>query len=135
MFPNDGITRCYFAHAVTSEAQGMAFLDAVQQLGIAAVRDQDIQVGAGKGTAGGEVIFRLNEGLANQVFPDAPAGMVGSMMQASIPVLWEVPGEREESGGWVLYMDGHVQWQPCPGPFPMTEAFVTRIRGVLGLAN
>lgn len=135
LYPNDGITRCYFAHAVTSEAQGMAFLDAVQQLGIAAVRDQDIQVGAGKGTAGGEVIFRLNEGLANQVFPDAPAGMVGSMMQASIPVLWEVPGEREESGGWVLYMDGHVQWQPYPGPFPMTEAFVTRIRGVLGLAN
>ncbi len=133
LFPNDGIARCYFAHALTSEAQGLAFLDAVQQLGIEAVRDQDIQVGAGKGTAGGDVILRLQEGIENRLLPELPQHAGAAAVQPIIPVLWEVPGEREESGGWVLYMDGHVQWQPYPGPFPMTEAFVTRVRAVMGL--
>ena len=133
LFPNDGIARCYFAHALTSEAQGLAFLDAVQQLGIEAVRDQDIQVGAGKGTAGGDVILRLQEGIENRLLPELPQHVGPLAVQPIIPVMWEVPGEREESGGWVLYMDGHVQWQPYPGPFPMTEAFVTRVRGIMGL--
>ena len=133
LFPDNGVSHCYFAHALTNETQGMAFLDAVQQLGIEAVRDTDIQVGAGKGSAGGDTILRLSESLPQQLFPDQPAAQ--PLAQANVPILWEVPGEREESGGWVLYMDGHVQWQPYPGPFPMTEQFVTRLRGIMGLPN
>ncbi len=131
LFPDNGVSHCYFAHALTNETQGLAFLNAVQQLGIEAVRDQDIQVGAGNGSAGGDTILRLNEGLGQQLFADQPS--VQALLQSQVPILWEVPGEREESGGWVLYMDGHVQWQPYPGPFPMTEAFVTRLRGMMGL--
>lgn len=97
------------------------------------MRDQDIQVGAGKGTAGGDVILRLQEGIENRLLPELPQHVGPLAVQPIIPVMWEVPGEREESGGWVLYMDGHVQWQPYPGPFPMTEAFVTRVRGIMGL--
>ncbi|MFO7974388.1 MAG: carboxypeptidase regulatory-like domain-containing protein, partial [Candidatus Hydrogenedentota bacterium] len=133
LFPDNGVSHCYFAHALTSETQGLAFLDAVQQLGIEAVRDTDIQVGAGNGSAGGDTILRLSESLPQQLFPDQPAAQ--ALAQANVPILWEVPGEREESGGWVLYMDGHVQWQPYPGPFPMTEQFVTRIRRIMGLPN
>jgi len=28
-------------------------------------------------------------------------------------------------------MDGHVEWKPYPGEFPMTEAFITRLRGLM----
>jgi hypothetical protein len=131
LFPANGVSHCYFAHALTNETQGLAFLNAVQQLGIEAVRDTDIQVSPGNGSAGGDTILRLNEGLGQQLFPDQPAAQ--PLAQANVPILWEVPGDREESGGWVLYMDGHVQWQPYPGPFPMTEAFVSRLRGMMGL--
>ena len=131
LFPENGVSHCYFAHALTNETQGLAFLDAVQQLGIAAVRDQDIQVGEGNGSAGGDTILRLNESLGQQLFADQPAAQ--ALMQSSIPILWEVPGEREQSGGWTLFMDGHVEWMPYPGPFPMTERFITRLRGMMGL--
>ncbi len=135
MNTQEGVTRCYFAHALTGEAAGLAFLDALQQLGIEAIRDQDIQVGPGKGSAGSDVILRLHEGFESRLLTDVPPNVSGYLVQAATPVLWEVPGGREESGGWVMYMDGRVEWAPYPGPFPMTEAFVTRTRDVLGLGR
>ncbi|HOF38815.1 MAG TPA: carboxypeptidase regulatory-like domain-containing protein [Candidatus Hydrogenedentes bacterium] len=135
MNTQEGVTRCYFAHALTGEAAGLAFLDALQQLGIEAIRDQDIQVGPGKGSAGGDVILRLHEGFESRLLTEVPPNVSGYLVQAATPVLWEVPGGREESGGWVMYMDGRVEWVPYPGPFPMTEAFVTRTRDVLGLGR
>lgn len=102
----------------------MAFLNTYEQLGAAGVADVDLGVGAGAGTLGGETLYRLRESL--------PATDVA---QSELPVVWELPGTREANGGLVLYMDGHAEWVEYPGKFPMTEAFVTRVRALRGIAG
>ena len=47
-----------------------------------------------------------------------------------IPILWEMPKAEGGSGGWVLYFDGHAEWVPFPGKFPMVEPFIERIRSL-----
>ena len=76
-------------------------------------------MGEGAGTFGAERLVRLSEGTA------LPEGVT----KTDIPTLWEVPTEAEP-GGWVLYMDGHVEWVDYPGKFPMTERFVRGLAAV-----
>ncbi|MFA6240489.1 MAG: H-X9-DG-CTERM domain-containing protein [Candidatus Hydrogenedentales bacterium] len=47
----------------------------------------------------------------------------------SIPVLIERP-DLHGNGGHVLYMDGHVEFVPYPGPFPMTRDFIEGLRSL-----
>jgi anti-sigma factor RsiW len=127
----DGTASCYLGYAVISEEAGLAFLDAYETLGPEAIRNQDIQVQAGSGSAGSDVIYQLREGVEKVFCPEAAQLMYGG--QSDIPVMWEVPGDRDQLGGFVLFMDGHVEWVSYPGPFPMTERFVTRLRSAMGL--
>lgn len=54
----------------------------------------------------------------------------GSMVaQAIIPILIERP-DLHGDGGHVLFMDGHVEFVPFPGPFPMTEKFIDGLRSL-----
>lgn len=92
----------------------MAFLDAYTQLGPEAIREGDLLVAEGLGSFGGDTIYRLSEGLS-------------PVDQSIVPTMWELPGPGRETGGLVLYMDGHVEWVPYPGKFPMSEAFVARM--------
>lgn len=56
--------------------------------------------------------------------PGAPA-----KLQSEIPVMVERP-ELHGDGGHVLYMDGHVDFVPYPGPFPMTVTFIDGLRSL-----
>jgi prepilin-type processing-associated H-X9-DG protein len=47
--------------------------------------------------------------------------------ETDFPVLIERP-ERHGDGGHVLYMDGHVEFVPYPGKFPMTPKFIEGLR-------
>ena len=113
----------YFGYVLDSEEVALSLLDAYEELGPEALYDSDLDVGAGLGTGGGDIIYRLSENLGDTM--DAQG--IAAPMQSEIPILWELPGTREEGGGWVLYMDGHTQWKTYPGDFPMTETFVQRI--------
>ncbi len=113
------IKTCYLGYLVDSEETALAFLDAYAELGPEAIYGADILVGAGRGTLGGDTIYRLS--LSGQ------SELREGLSQATIPVLWEEPGPGRETGGWVLYMDGHAEWKPYPGEFPMTEAFMSRL--------
>ncbi len=104
----------YLGHMVDGEEAAMTFLDAYDDLGPEAVRDSDLLVAEGLGTSGGDTIYRLSEEI--------------SVLQSTMPTMWKLPGAGRETGGWVLYMDGHVEWIEYPGRFPMTETFVTRMR-------
>jgi len=44
-----------------------------------------------------------------------------------IPLLIERP-ELHGDGGHVMYLDGHVEFIPYPGKFPMTEEFISSLR-------
>lgn len=47
----------------------------------------------------------------------------------NFPVLIERP-ELHGDGGHVLYMDGHVEFVPYPGEFPMTPRFIEGLRSL-----
>jgi len=42
-------------------------------------------------------------------------------------VMWEWPTNHGGAGN-VLYLDGHVEFVPYPGKFPMTEKFINELR-------
>ncbi|GMV93129.1 MAG: hypothetical protein AMXMBFR82_29070 [Candidatus Hydrogenedentota bacterium] len=85
-----------------------------------AVVSEDIDVGAGLGTAGGENVLHLREGVERFMITDInnPAG--SSKAQSEIFTMWDrlsanvadfnhVPG-----GANILYMDGHVEFIRYP---------------------
>lgn len=51
------------------------------------------------------------------------------MIQSHSPIIIERP-ELHGDGGHVLFMDGHVEFVPYPGPFPMTEKFIDGLRSL-----
>ncbi len=95
-----------------------------------AASDEDFEVSstyAGTQTGGGDVIFRLRQGIERFLITDInnPAG--SAKASTEIPVVWDhistntkdyahIPG-----GGNVLYLDGHVKFLRYPAEeFPMT---------------
>jgi len=114
------VKMCYLGYLVDDEASALAFLDAYAELGPEAIYGEDLQVAPGQGSFAGDTIFRLSEDFE----------WAEEVSQATIPTLWELPGPSREDGGWVLYMDGHVEWTPYPGDFPMTEAVARRIEAL-----
>lgn len=51
------------------------------------------------------------------------------MARSMVPLMFERP-ERHGDGGHVLYMDGHLEFVPYPGKFPMTPAFIDGLRSL-----
>ena len=76
-------------------------------------------------------IRHLREGVERYfgTHVNSPSG--SEIYQSALPVVWEMPDRREVPGGWALYMDGHVEWLSYPGEFPMTRAFITRLRRLM----
>jgi prepilin-type processing-associated H-X9-DG protein len=69
----------------------------------------------------------------------APELVIGNpvgndIAKARIPVMIERP-ELHGNGGHVLYMDGHVEFVPYPGKFPMVPSFVEGLRSLDALEN
>ncbi len=102
------------------------------------VADQDVEVSAGVGNAGGSTIYRLREGIERFMITDINNPAAGALAQSSVWVMCDgvstvassfshVPG-----GGNVLYMDGHVGFlryskdgpAPINGPFAEVVGFI-----------
>lgn len=50
---------------------------------------------------------------------------------ANTPVFVERPGHyRGYSGGFVAYLDGHIEYQDYPGPFPMSTGFIGVLQAI-----
>ena len=80
-----------------------------------------------------EGFIRLREGVERFMITDINNPGGSAEVQSTIPVMWDWPDNHQQGwGGNVLYMDGHVEWQPYPGEFPMTE---TCINTLAALAN
>ncbi len=85
-------------------------------------------------TSYGNSFLRLYDsvGLVLEDPNDGPFG-TGCVGGHAIPVAIEWPDNHEGlSGGNVLYLDGHVEWKPYPGEFPMTEATITALSELAG---
>ncbi len=112
----------YLGYVVTNEEEMAAYADAYRQsisegLGF----DEDLEVPAGTGNAGGDKIYRLREGVERILITDIFNPPSGSFGQAETPVLIERVDNHVPGGGNVLFMDGHVEFMHYPGQWPMTE--------------
>ncbi|MCC6144828.1 MAG: DUF1559 domain-containing protein [Candidatus Hydrogenedentes bacterium] len=90
--------------------------------------------GTARGTAGGDHVMRLREGVERFLITDINNPESGARAQSNVPVMWDTFGSSEftdsgaavavfnhTAGGCnVLYMDGHVQFITYPGAFPVS---------------
>jgi prepilin-type processing-associated H-X9-DG protein len=115
----------YLGFTLPDEQTAVAFLEAYR-----ALADPQRPVDLGETvTAAGVQIPRLREGVERLLVanPDDPAEAAAAM--ARIPILIERPG-LHEGGSNVLFLDGRVEFMPYPGPYPMTEAVITRLQAL-----
>lgn len=115
----------YLGYAVMSDAEMAAFAEAYGARVAAGLRfDEDLEVDAGTGTAGGGVLYRLREGIARVAASDPQSLLDAAVAKSQIPVLIERTDNHLPPGGNVLFMDGHVEFIRYPGKWPMTEETV-----------
>jgi prepilin-type processing-associated H-X9-DG protein len=123
----------YLGHAVANDAEVLSFAqayrDAVEK-GLPLSGDFDVAVGTGSG--GGNQILRLKEGIERYYVTDINNPAVVGLNQSRIAAIIERPGHHKQGGGHVLFMDGHVEFIPYPGKWPMTP---TTIATLLELAD
>ena len=120
----------YLGYACAAEAEGLALIKAYQN-GLAKGEDfmAHLPVNDGEGSYGTAILLKLRRGLAR---PMAELGIEKEVRIASrefTPMIIEDPVEDGDNpGGWVVYLNYKMEYLPYPGPFPMTEAFITALR-------
>jgi prepilin-type N-terminal cleavage/methylation domain-containing protein/prepilin-type processing-associated H-X9-DG protein len=89
-----------------------------------------------RGSAGGNTIYRLKEGVERFFITDINSPASSAMAQTELPIMWDRLDQEHEDqiymahapgGGNVLYMDGHVGFVRYPSEHPMTV-----LHGILG---
>ncbi len=69
--------------------------------------------------------------LRLHVLNDPNNGSSPNSDSAKTPVFVERPGHyRGYSGGWVAYLDGHIEYHDYPGPFPMSVGFIRILQAI-----
>ncbi|MCP4642343.1 MAG: hypothetical protein GY851_17995 [bacterium] len=119
----------YLGYAVTSETEGLALLGAVRErVARGLPLTEDIPAPAGQGTWKGDTFLRL---CTAEAIPPGSAIQDEGMWErvaTVIPLIVEDPGNYDKPGGWVVYLDRQSMFVPFPGPFPMTEEFISQLR-------
>jgi hypothetical protein len=117
----------YSGHILLDEESGLAWLDAYEEIGPEAMQEGGpVTVELGDETT---TISRLREGAEREL---GGTQREHGASQAEIPILWQMPagtGDEPELL-WVTFMDGHVEQREYPGEFPLTAAFIERVRTI-----
>ncbi len=76
---------------------------------------------AGSGTGGGDLIYRMREGIERFLITDINNPAASSKAQSELPLMWDVICDEAHhfnhvpGGSNVLFMDGHVEFVRWPG--------------------
>ena len=125
----------YLGYVLRRDREVLAFAKAYRER-VAAGKsfDEDLKVAPGEGNCDTDTLYQLREEIG-RILTNTPTfdeSLERSLM-AEIPVMIErIENNHDPKGGHVLYMDGHVEFIPYPGKWPMTE---TTIRTLEELAN
>ncbi|MBX7259528.1 MAG: hypothetical protein K1Y02_24420 [Candidatus Hydrogenedentes bacterium] len=85
--------------------------------------------------ASNEIVYaHLKENIGDTLSPFDDGREKEAYFKSIIPVMVERP-ELHGNGGHVLYLDGHVEFVPYPGQFPMTQKFIEGLRSLDRLPN
>jgi prepilin-type processing-associated H-X9-DG protein len=113
----------YMSYAIPNAELGLAFIEEYKkQARTGKIITEDFDHNR-------KPIFRLREGIERFFITDINDPNASAKIQSSIPLLIERPG-LHDGGGHVLYMDGHVEFVPYPGKFPMTQRFIEALESV-----
>ena len=79
------------------------------------------------GNGGGDVIYRLREGIERFMITDINNPAASAKAQSELAIMWDQIDEDADfshmpGGCNVLYLDGHVEWQRYPGEHPVSYA-------------
>ncbi len=95
--------------------------------------DRDIGGMAPHGNAGGDVIYRLREGIERFLITDINNAAASAKAQSEVWVMFDLLAESQQyfnhvpGGANVLYMDGHVAFLRYPGDPPVNRPVVAAI--------
>ena len=90
-------------------------------------RDADLEVEAGMGNGGGNVVYRIREGIERFLITNINNAAQGAQAQSTVWVMADVLSTDVENynhipgGSNVLYMDGHVRFIRYPGDAPVSQ--------------
>lgn len=112
----------YIGYALQNDEQGLEFLRYYEEH----IRDlnslpDEIPITTGTGICGTDTIQRQKN--LSEIFKED----CQSINSALIPVVIERPENHRKPGGQVTFLDGHTEFIPYPGKFPMTVAFMERL--------
>ena len=97
----------------------------------------EVQDGAGNGNGGGDMVYRIREGIERFLVSDINNPAAGACAQSEIFVMWDqlstnVAFFNHTPGGCnVLFMDGHVEFIRYPGDPPVTEGLASFVGGMV----
>ncbi|MCP4639397.1 MAG: DUF1559 domain-containing protein, partial [bacterium] len=99
--------------------------------------DSDWDVGTGQGNGGGDMLYRIREGIERFFVSDINNPAATAQSQSSIPIMLDViSGAKPATAGTcnhipggsnVLYMDGHVSFLRYPNRHPVSPIFADMI--------
>lgn len=113
----------YTGFALATDVQGDAFLDLYESQGPEAVLAEDAPL------SNETRLFRLHDKAEPLVLPGAPGTGETPARLSDLPIMWSMPNAK--IGGWILFLDGHVEWRGFPSGFPYTAAFTQRVNDLM----
>ena len=125
----DASSYWYTGYALSNEEDALAFVDAYKKL-VKEGKPLPKQIPL----ADGKKVYAFKDGVERFLISDVNNPSASAQIRSSIPVLIDRPGSHP-GGANVLYMDGHVEFVPYPGKFPMTEKFIKALESVDALRS
>ena len=103
--------------------------------------DEDVKVSlsCGCGNGGGDIVYRLKEGVERFMITDINNPAATAQAQSTLPVMFDLFGSgvgtslfNHVPGGCnALFMDGHCEFIKYPGKGPITKCMAVMV-GALG---
>jgi hypothetical protein len=122
--PRNDWSYVYLGYVVESEAEFLAFAKAYRnRMALGLGFDPDLTSGTGPNAA--PPLRRLQSLAALRAAGDPLADRAHA-----VPVVIEWPENHLNPGGHVVYLDGHREFVPYPGKFPMTPAILAELRAL-----
>ena len=106
---------------------------------VAPIRDKDFDIGAPFGNGGGNMVYRLREGIERFMITDINNPGASNKAQSAIFLMYDVLStdvanfNHIPGGSNVLYMDGHVEFHRYapPSEGPVSRVFA-KVAGAIG---
>ena len=113
-------------YVLMDESMGMTYLDTLNTAPERIAQGESLDIDAE--TAGAwRQVMPMRSGVERFLITDINNPNARGIVQSQIRVAFELP-EAQDSGGWIIHLDGSVEWSPYPGGFPYTPDFVDGLR-------